>query len=103
MERIQRSAWQLKPGDLLITADTYTEFEHPKEISEVRETGPDVRVGFSEGASKVFLRGTPVFIVDTYRSPEVTAVSKECANCGKGMPKDSTHTECRYCRTRQFY
>jgi hypothetical protein len=101
VERIQRSASQLKQGDLLITAGTYEEFDHPREISSVVVTGPDVRVSFTDGGrQKVFNRDTPVYIVDSFRSPNVTAETKECANCSEAMPKDSAHTECRRCRTR---
>jgi hypothetical protein len=101
VERISRKAWQLKDHELLITAGTYEEFDHPREISSVAVTGPDVRVSFTDGSQhKVFNRDAEVFIVDTFRSPNVTAETKECANCSDPMPKDSVHTECRRCRTR---
>lgn len=102
MERISRKAWQLKPQQLLITAGTYDEFDHPVEISDVTEMGPSVRVDLNGRQAITFLRDDEVFIVDTFKSPNVTAETKECADCGNAMPKDSIHTECRTCRKRPF-
>lgn len=102
MERISRKAWQLKPQQLLITAGTYAEFDHPVEISDVREMGSDVRVDLNGHQPVTFGRDAEVFIVDTFRSPEVTAETKPCGNCGNPIPKDTVHTECRTCRKRPF-
>ncbi|MFI0265581.1 hypothetical protein [Streptomyces luteogriseus] len=62
--------------------------------------GSSVRVDLNGRQPITFGREAEVFIVDTFRSPEVTAETKQCANCGNPMPKDSSHTECRTCRTR---
>lgn len=100
MERISRSAWQLKRGDLLITAGSYgEEFDHPVEVADAVEMATDVRVSFANGMQvMVFNRNATVAIVDTFRSPDVTAETKPCADCGTPISARSIYHECRHCR-----